>query len=474
MVYSGKKSYGYIMIEGTKGAADPTSDQNIPLNPMETLVPQKPKYVDEEIRTFDSLVPKVVYTKEKAPGEGPLESYFVDPFLLLAFFTHKTVGGTWVTGTGTITADFTDDDEDTLGLQYHGHDQSAAVAHIEKLLKYGLPQKYGWKVEPGKLLKEIAEVKFLDFSTNTQAMSCSNAFHDQAFGSGIGGWANWDKSGLGALAEIFTVLVTKTQAEITTGWYFLFTDGTTEFYVWMDKNGDGSTDDPGPIGTKTGVACNISGATTAAEVATAIKTAIDALSIVSASVVSETVTVTNDHLGNYTDAVDNNTTFTITVTQQGVTSGFRSVADMVLKWGGSELTALSIKTMDWSFELPRDSEQIYSSLTHAVDYKAVRNFMCTITGIMSGLQAVTEVEKLYSARLKQTLQLYYDKTVDEEKYLQFTNAYFSPESDNVPIPEAGKPVEVTLIFKGGAETAASFSGKWLKHVDPTALLTTSP
>ena len=139
-------------------------------------------------------------------------------------------------------------------------------------------------------------------------MSCLNAFHDQAFGSGVGGWANWDKSGLGALAEIFTVLVTKTAAQITTGWYFLFTDGTTEFYVWMDKNGDGSTDDPGPIGTKTGVACNISGSTTADDVATVIKTALDALSIVSASVVTTTVTVTNDHLGNYADATDNNTT----------------------------------------------------------------------------------------------------------------------------------------------------------------------
>jgi hypothetical protein len=118
--------------------------------------------------------------------------------------------------------------------------------------------------------------------------------------------------------EVYTVLVTKTQAQITTGTYFTYTDSQgspTSYYVWMDKNGDGVTDDPGASGT--GVACNISAATTAADVATIIATAINGLIGTGASAVSETVTVTMATKGDPTDAVDVDTTFTINVTENG-------------------------------------------------------------------------------------------------------------------------------------------------------------
>lgn len=196
MVYSGLNSYAYWGIEGTVGSGNPSTDQNIPFNMMRNFPPPKPKYVDEKFRTFDSLEPKFVNTIEKAPGEAELECLFGDPFLLLTFFTHKAVGGSWGTGTGTITGDFTDvDDIDTLFLQYHLRDQTS-TNHLNRLLKHGLPMSYKMVFDKAKLIKENVGLKFLDWSSNTQAPSISDNFHDQSWGSGVGGWANWDTSGV--------------------------------------------------------------------------------------------------------------------------------------------------------------------------------------------------------------------------------------------------------------------------------------
>ena len=474
MVHTGQGSYAYWMIEGTKLAADPSTDQNIPFNPMAALVPPEAKNVETEERTFNSLEPKIVYTGEIAPGEGPLEGSFRDPFLLLAYFTHKTLGGTWVTDIGTIDADFTAvDDVDTIGIQSRLFDQSGSGNHVDKLLKGGLPMKYSWIVEVAKLLKEVAEVKTLTFATNTQAPSIDNKFHDQSFGSGVGGWALWDKSGLGALPEISTVQCIAA-ASITTGWYFTYSSGHVDYYVWMDKNGDGSTDDPGPIGTRTGVACNISGATTADDVALIVKNALDALAITTATVVTDTITINNNANGAVEDTADVDTTFTFATTQQGVSSGKRSVTNMVLHWGAALLTALEIQTMDMSFEVGQETEQTTNSLGHTIYYRSIRNFMITLTGKLNDLTGITEYDQVYSDRTKQILRLYYDTTVGQEKYLQFTNAYISGESDKPPIPEAGKPSEVTLIIKGGEDTRASYSGKFQYAADPSAFITTSP
>jgi len=202
MVYAGQGSYIYWGVEGTALAGDPASDQNIPFNPMLSGPLPEPSYEVEELRTFDSLEPKIVYTTSLKPGEGSFETSFRDPFLLLTFFTHKAVGGTWGTGTGTITADFTAvDDVDTIWVQSHLEDQSGSANHRDRLLKGGLPVKYEWVGEPGKLLKEVASFKFLDFGTGTQAPSISNDFHDQSWGSGVGGWADWDDSGLGSTGK---------------------------------------------------------------------------------------------------------------------------------------------------------------------------------------------------------------------------------------------------------------------------------
>ncbi|MHA1795343.1 MAG: hypothetical protein ACTSUK_04470 [Promethearchaeota archaeon] len=353
MTYTGQQSYAYWGIEGTKGAGDPSTDQNIPFNPMASLPAPKPKNIDEEFRTFDSLVPKKIATTELGPGEGGLEMLFQDPFLLLTFFTHKTVSGTWDTGTGQIAADFTDtDDVDTIFLQYHLHDQSGSGNHLNRLLKHGLPQKFSFKFEKGKLLKSAAEFTFLNFEDNTQAMSCNNSFHDQSWGSGVGGWANWDNSGLGG-------------------------------------------------------------------------------------------------------------------------TGKRSTINTQLTWGGSAFTGLDIVSGEISFEVGYETSQTKSSLAHSVAYRKPHNYICNLKGFLKDKSLISEYESIFSDRSQQTFKFEYDATTDQEKYIQWTKAYVSPESSVVSIPESGKAAEVDIVIKGGESSALSYLGKFLNLPDPSALITTS-
>jgi hypothetical protein len=353
MVYTGK--YAYWMIEGTKLGADPSVDQNIPFNPMADLTPPKPRYVDAEFRTFDSLEPKKIWTEGLDPGENPLAQppLFQDPFLLLTFFTHKTVGGVWGTGDGTISADFTaNDDIDTIGVQYRNEDQ-LSTNHIDRLLKGGFPQKYSWVIEPGKLLKEVPEFKFVNFADNTQAPTINNNFHDQSFGSGVGGWAKWDNSGLGG-------------------------------------------------------------------------------------------------------------------------SGKRSVVNFELKWGGAAITGLDILNVLIELELGSETIKPYSSLSHTVDWFKQRNFTVTLEGYVKDKTLIAEYEQIFDSRTKQNLTMLYDTTASYTKGLTSTQVYVSPESDVVPIAEAGDAPNVSVILKGGEDFALSFAGTWLDRPDPSALITTSP
>lgn len=110
-------------------------------------------------------------------------------------------------------------------------------------------------------------------------------------------------------------------SELSGGEYFTITDSQaspTTYYVWMDQNGDGTTQDPGATGT--GVACDISGSTTADDVGGVVATALNALAGFGASNTTGVVTVTHATAGSPTaDAVDTDTGFTLAVTEIGGT-----------------------------------------------------------------------------------------------------------------------------------------------------------
>lgn len=153
-----------------------------------------------------------------------------------------------------------------------------------------------------------------------------------------------DKTVTHSGAEVWTI-VGAAAADITTGTYFSFDvfDGNKDvikYAAWFDKNGDGATDKPTApdcydpvadvddgvnqttaIGKRELVQIDISGDTTAQEVADAITAAIDALTGVGAANgagTTTTVTVTNDNNGSVMDAHDNGSCgLTIAVTTQG-------------------------------------------------------------------------------------------------------------------------------------------------------------
>ncbi len=118
--------------------------------------------------------------------------------------------------------------------------------------------------------------------------------------------------------EVFTA-VCLTAAAITSGSYFIIYDSEaapTGYYVWLDKNGDGITDKP-TVAVLTEAVCNISASTTAADVATVVAGVINALAGFGASAATATVTATCATKGDPTDAADFDTTFVITVTENG-------------------------------------------------------------------------------------------------------------------------------------------------------------
>lgn len=193
MVYT-KLGYAYWGIEGTEFSGEPGSDTQIPFNPFTSFTPPKPMYTQTVERTVDSLEPVIVYTNELTPGTTTISSYFRDPFLLLACFTHKTESGDWSATDGVLTGDFTDtDDEDSLFIQYRIEDD-AGSAHLDRLLTGVKPTRYSWSVDAGGLLRENVSFRATDFADNTEAMSVSTDFHDGRWCSGAGGWADWSNT----------------------------------------------------------------------------------------------------------------------------------------------------------------------------------------------------------------------------------------------------------------------------------------
>lgn len=121
------------------------------------------------------------------------------------------------------------------------------------------------------------------------------------------------------LREKFTVLCVADVASSLNDTYFTFSTPSTNYYVWFNVDDAGT--DP-EIEGKTGVEVAISEDDANTVVAAALQTALDALSGVTATVNSATVTVTADATGAATNAADGAeaTGFTITVTRQGAAS----------------------------------------------------------------------------------------------------------------------------------------------------------
>lgn len=135
------------------------------------------------------------------------------------------------------------------------------------------------------------------------------------------------------VAEVTTILCVAEGSGVTGGDFFDYSTPNSSYRFWCDVD-DGST--APAAGGRTLVEFDVSALDADTVVATAVQTAMDAQSDITATVNSATVTATCDEVGAATDADDGTaaTTFTITTTQQG------RVEDDVL------IASLPYKTID--------------------------------------------------------------------------------------------------------------------------------
>ena len=126
-----------------------------------------------------------------------------------------------------------------------------------------------------------------------------------------------------ATAEVATIYVIGT---LSGGEYFYVSSGSTDWYVWMTYDGVGLDPD---ISGKTGVEVTITNGLTNAERATALKTAMDALSGITVTVSDTLITVTQDASGVVKNITNVTTPFLFHTTISGksaVTSPYLALA----------------------------------------------------------------------------------------------------------------------------------------------------
>lgn len=143
----------------------------------------------------------------------------------------------------------------------------------------------------------------------------------------------WGGSSSSAAAEVSTVTtVADSSASLNNKYFFIRTGANALYHVWFNVSSGGS--DPAPSGS-TAIAVAISTNATAAQVASAVQSAVDATAPFIATVSNNVVTITNAATGQATDISDVNTSFTFAVTTQGGASGLYG-------WGSSkDFTAVS-------------------------------------------------------------------------------------------------------------------------------------
>jgi len=126
------------------------------------------------------------------------------------------------------------------------------------------------------------------------------------------------KANTGAVAEVSTVQTVADSGGSLSGLYFTIYDNVGPVRVWLDVS-SGSTAPGVPAGGRL-LEVNIATNDSAATIATAIQTALDADSKFAATVSSNLVVVTDSNTGTRTDIAAGTSTFTVAVTTQGTGS----------------------------------------------------------------------------------------------------------------------------------------------------------
>ena len=176
-------------------------------------------------------------------------------------------------------------------------------------------------------------------------------------------------------AEVTSVTCTAKSAIDASEYFLLYGMGTdfeeNAYHVWIDKAGGDS--EPSGL-SSTGLECDISSVTTAADVAGIVAGVINGQTDFSASVTSgSTITVTNAVRGSVTDASDVNTGFTITTSTAGTgtkNSNHKHPEDDVVWFMQGDNLAISTTK-------GTDSTSVHSKLGHlkAIDESVIEGLL---------------------------------------------------------------------------------------------------
>jgi len=254
------------------------------------------------------------------------------------------------------------------------------------------------------------------------------------------------------------------KASVPAASYFLLdaAEGGPDYYVWMDTTG--SDVDPAIAG-RTGVQVDISGDTTANDVASSVNTAIDALSEFSSTVSTDTVTVTWGASGVAIDPTDDGSTgFTLSVTTQGSSqityTGASSLAESETPAGEitvrREEDVLNV-TDYWRTDTSNVQQQELISCTNKLNLFKYNS--SNLREVITGQEETTEITVLAAASMTTgdywTLNAANDST---EYYVWYNIATGGGD----PAPSGKDAIEVTV---GGSDTAAQVATATASAID---------
>lgn len=290
----------------------------------------------------------------------------------------------------------------------------------------------------------------------------------------------------GKAAEVSTI-VAKAANDITTGKYFTLqgisaTWVRTNYHVWFKKDGAGA--DPAPTGS-TAILVTITTDQTAQTVSDAITAAIDAVGnfkAINEGGSSTTIRVTNATAGDVKDIVDVDSGLTVAVITQGLqtqdggwsnwdpdyvaASGQVALAkDCTTTWGTPVIPGIKVQRVEVSIGVPKNPVFTADSLIAQCSILGAHSpYMATVEGYLQNNESFAEFVATYANKTKQTFKLLYGTT----KYIQFTNAFLFTIDPPGGLPPAGEGLKVAMVFKGGANSALSYSWTDDEVHDPSA------
>lgn len=269
---------------------------------------------------------------------------------------------------------------------------------------------------------------------------------------------------LTSTAQVATVQTVADTAGSLDGTYFLLdaAEGGAQYYVWIDVDNAGN--DPAVAG-RTGVEVDISANDTANTVASAVQSAIDPLVDFSASVSTDTVTITWATAGIAVDPTDAGSTgFTLATTTQG-SDNLLYTAGSSLAEGETAAGAITIARAEdvleildyWRTDASDVQQQELVSVTERLNMFKYNN--SNLREVITGQEEITDVTVLAAASMTSGDYWTLNSANDETEYYVWYNI---ASGGGDPAPSGKTSIEVAV---GGSDTATQVATATASAID---------